>query len=128
MKLERTYLSAILKWELIVDLWNYRHSYMMNMTAILKLLPQLKNYPSYCSFCYVWHNPQCHNCPLGLEWGHDCREIDSLYDRWFIATDEKIGAEYIAEQIRDSVKKIYLKKGGADYENTKELLNRYTFL
>ena len=128
MGLEIIYTSALLKWELIVDIWNYNNSYKTNMDAILKILPELVAYPAFCSFCYHWHNPQCHGCPLAKEWGHDCREIDSLYDAWFIAINSKINGKTLAEQIRDSVKEIYFKRGGDNYGNTKELLNRYSLL
>ena len=128
MKLEEVYISALLKWELIVIIWDYNDTYAENMEIILDILPELIHYPAYCSFCYFWNNPQCYGCPLAKEWGHDCREIDSLYDNWFNATLDKINAKNLAEQIRDSVKKIYFEKGGDSYENTKELLNRNSLL
>jgi len=128
MKLEEAYTSALLKWELIVDIWDYNNSYKKNMKIILDIFPELAHYPAYCSFCYFWDNPQCHGCPLAKEWGHDCREIDSLYDNWIRTTDDKIKGKNFAEQIRNSVKKIYLKRGGENYESTKELLNRYSLI
>ncbi len=126
MTIKTTFISALLKWELIVDMWDYNNSYGVNMEAVLEILPSLINYSSFCSFCDVWGSPQCHECPLAKEWGHDCRQIDSLYDNWFVAVDNKIDAKDTAEQIRDTVKIIYFKKGGSSYESIKELLDRYS--
>ncbi len=126
MALKTTYVSALLKWELIVDMWDYSNSYKVNMEAILEILPSLRNYSAFCTFCDVWGSPQCHGCPLTEEWGHDCRQIDSLYDRWDIATTNKTNGKDVAEQIRASVKIIYFKRGGSSYESIKELLDRYS--
>ena len=128
MDFEEVYISALLKWELIVDMWDYNISYKKNMKTILSIFPGLMHYSSFCSFCYFWDDPQCDGCPLVKECGYDCREIDSPYNHWFIAVNNKTNARDLAEQIRNDVKKIYLKKGGRDYKDTKELLNRYSFL
>lgn len=122
------YIRSLLKWELVMDMWDYDNTYKINIERVLKILPELEQYPSLCSFCSTWSNPQCHGCPLTKEWGHSCREIDSPFDEWIIAIKNKMNAEDSAKQIRDSVKKIYFKRGGEDYEDVKELLDRHSLL
>lgn len=124
MTKEKMHKLAYLKWEWIVDNWNYSKSYNKNI-IILRLIIQKELFKSEkvfqllyeCAYCHIYVENECNGCPL-QKINQQCVlhglrdkikndiDRDSYYYKWKWAINENNEAEatFWADMLRDTIR------------------------
>jgi hypothetical protein len=103
---------CIKKWEWIVRFWNYCINKDENYDNLVKAIPRLGEFVSYCALCGKYGCGLItginYDCPLS-KIGQVCIEVGSIFKLWNSSCTAKNGKKY-AQKMLDTLKKLYKKE------------------